>query len=151
MAFREALGLDGAAAASFFGESLGFAGAASAGRESAGALAMGGCVSPAATAVVELPFVLVSEATASRGAGRGVALDCAVGLSEDVTRSSTTAPPMTVKVIVANAMPKWLTEPSGLDVMGIGTGSVEAVAGHRKESEAAYTSACSLPTWHLAG
>lgn len=85
-AFREGLGLEGAAVATFIGGSLDLAGGASA---------------------EVLPFVLVSATFASDFTGVAVARDAVAGLSgDDVARSSTNAPPITTAVIAPNAMPK---------------------------------------------
>lgn len=107
-AFRGVLALDGAAVATFFGGSVELASAVACRRDSTGALGIDGTLPASANVVAEvLPFVLVSATFASDFTGVALALEAVAGLfGDEVTRSSTNAPPITTAVIAPNAMPK---------------------------------------------
>lgn len=98
----------GSRLASFFAGSLAF-GLAGCGRDSA---ATGGAVVSfvaSASVVVESPLVLVAALLALDVTGVALALTSFAALSgDDVKRSSTNTPPITVTVITVNPIPKWL-------------------------------------------
>ena len=103
-AFRELLEVDGAIVATF------------------GAVVdLPGMTRDSSRVATELPLMLASAEGVAGCAGFAVAIGLgAVWFGEDVTRSSTNAPPTATAMIVPKAMPKWFTGCSWLAVMRIG-------------------------------
>ena len=103
----ETVGLAGEVATTFFAGSVDVAGAAACGRDSTGALGIG-ALPASGNVVAEVLLVVVASATvASDFTVVALALDSVAGLfGDEVTRSSTSAPPTTTAMITPNAMPK---------------------------------------------
>lgn len=107
----------GSRLASFFAGSLAFgmAGCGSGSAETGGAVAS---FVASASLAAESPLAPVAAVLASDVTGVALALTSFAALSgDDVMRSSTNAPPITVTVITVNPIPKWLLKRSSCPCM----------------------------------
>lgn len=106
----------GSRLASFFAGSRDF-GVAGSGRGSASAGGAVGSFAASASVAAEPPLAPVAAVLAWDVAGVAFAATSLAALSDDMERSSTNAPPITVTVITVNPIPNWLLTRSSCPFM----------------------------------